>query len=110
MYIEFDDYPRYTDAISDIFETRINLNLNFCHGYPYSTTKGLFITCINKKKWYIFKICFPEALTVVKCPKIAICNSCEYVDDSRQKSTKFYIPPSKNNIPSQPRFSTNTHS
>ena len=53
---------------------------------------------------------FPEALKVMKFPKTTICYSCKYVDDLIPKRNESLYFPHKNNIPSQPRFSTNTHS
>ena len=35
MYIDFDDYPTYTDAIYDIFEAKINSHIKCRHEYPY---------------------------------------------------------------------------
>ena len=32
MYLELDDYPSYSDKISDIFETQINSNLRHTCG------------------------------------------------------------------------------
>ena len=51
MYIEFDNYPPYSGAISKNVERHINANIQCDHGYPYSTiksTKGNMLTCINK--------------------------------------------------------------
>ena len=33
MYLELDDYPPYSDKQPDIFETNINEDLKYIHGY-----------------------------------------------------------------------------
>ena len=76
MYIDFDDYPPYTDAIYDIFATKTNSNINCCNVYPYPTTKGFMITWINNKTWAVFEICFSEDFIVDKCLKPTVCSSC----------------------------------
>ena len=35
MYMNFDDYPSYTDEISDNFGTKINTHIRGCHGQLY---------------------------------------------------------------------------
>ena len=35
MYLQLDDYPPYSDEISDIFEKHINRNLICSHGYTH---------------------------------------------------------------------------
>ena len=35
MYIDFDDYSPYSAIISEIFETNINDNIQFDHGYAH---------------------------------------------------------------------------
>ena len=34
IYIDFDDYPPYTDATSEFFEAKNNYNIKRCCGYP----------------------------------------------------------------------------
>ena len=34
MYMNLDDFPAYSDSLTETFETKINRNLQFCHGYP----------------------------------------------------------------------------
>ena len=41
MYISFDEYPPYSGAISNIFETNINAHIQCDRGYPYSTIKSI---------------------------------------------------------------------
>ena len=36
MYLDFDEYPPYRNALPESFEIKININLRFCHGYPNS--------------------------------------------------------------------------
>ena len=38
-----------------IFEANINAHINLIHGYPYSTTKGIMITWINKDSWQMLR-------------------------------------------------------
>ena len=51
MYLDFDEYPPCSGAISETFETNINDHIQCDHGFPYSTTKGNMLTCINKETW-----------------------------------------------------------
>ena len=39
MYIDFDEYPRYSGRNSGIFEKNINENIQCEHGYAYSSGK-----------------------------------------------------------------------
>ena len=39
MYIDFDEYPRYSGSISEIFEKNANENIQCVHGYAYSSGK-----------------------------------------------------------------------
>ena len=55
MYISFDDYYPYSGVISEIFVTNINVHIKRCHGYPYSTPKGIMMTWINKEIWGMLK-------------------------------------------------------
>ena len=90
MYIDFDDYPPYTDAIYDIFATKTNSNINCCNVYPYPTTKGFMITWINNKIWEMLKR--NEALTVVKYQKTTVRDSCEYADNLIPQSNEILDP------------------
>ena len=39
MYIDFDEYPPYSDTISEYFKTNVNANIQCDHGYAYSSSK-----------------------------------------------------------------------
>ena len=51
MYINFDEYPTYSGAISEYFETNINTHIQCDHDYPYSTIKYNMLTWIKKEIW-----------------------------------------------------------
>ena len=40
IYIDFDEYPRYSGRTSAIFETTINESIQCDHGYAYSSGKN----------------------------------------------------------------------
>ena len=94
MYVGFDGYPPYNYAISHIFGAKINSCIKFCRVYSYSTPKGIMITWINNKSWEILKLCFPESLTVKKCPKRAVFYSCKYADGLRAQINEilYFLP------------------
>ena len=48
MYIDFDDYPSYSGAISEIFETNINDHIQCDNGYHYSSIKDNMLTWITE--------------------------------------------------------------
>ena len=51
MYIDFDNYPPYSSAISEIFETNVNANIQCGHGYAYSSRKEKICIWINEESW-----------------------------------------------------------
>ena len=51
MYIDFDEYPPYSGAISEKYEANINAHIQCDHGYTYSTIKGNMLIWINKESW-----------------------------------------------------------
>ena len=69
MYINFDEYPTYSGAISEYFETNINAHIQCDHDYPYSTIKYNMLTWIKKEIWEIMKTSFPDAKQIKKCPQ-----------------------------------------
>ena len=78
IYIDFDDHPPYSDALSRIFETNINAHIWCDHGYSYSTIKDKVLKLINKKSWEVIKECFPEANQVKKFPITTVRKICKY--------------------------------
>ena len=49
MYIYFYDYPPYSGAISENFETNINAHIRCDQRFPYLLIQVNMLTCINKK-------------------------------------------------------------
>ena len=49
MYIDFDDYPSYSSALSENFETYISAHILCDKGYAYSTIKDNMLTWISKE-------------------------------------------------------------
>ena len=46
MYIDFDEYPPDSDAVSENFEANINSHIQCDHEYPYSSIKYNMLTWI----------------------------------------------------------------
>ena len=59
MYIDLYDYPPYIKYMSESFETKINSNTTFIHGYSNSSKNYENITWVNKEAWDILEIQFP---------------------------------------------------
>ena len=72
-----DEYPLYSDKISDIFETRINSNLRCIHGYNNCDRHTDSITWVSNSSWDILLSEFIHAIKISACPKTTICNTCE---------------------------------
>ena len=51
MYLQLDDYPPYSDKISDIFETHINSNLRCIHGNTNYVRHTDLITWVSNSSW-----------------------------------------------------------
>ena len=75
MYIGFDEYPPYSGAIYDIFETNINAHIQCDHSFLYSTIKSKILTWINKETWEMMKKYFPGAKQVNIYPKTIVCKN-----------------------------------
>ena len=88
MFIDLGDYNPYTDAIKDVSEAKINVEITFCHGFPFSFNKGNMITWINKDICEVFNNCFTTALTLVKYQKAKMCNSCQFSEDILPQSNE----------------------
>ena len=48
MYLQLDEYPPYSDKLSDIFETKINENLRCYHVYTNYAGDKQVITWVSK--------------------------------------------------------------
>ena len=53
MYLQFDDYPPYSDTKSDIFDTHINSNLRCIPGYTNCMRHTDLITWVSNSSWDI---------------------------------------------------------
>ena len=51
MYIDFYEYPPYSGRISEIFETSVNANIRYDHGYAYFSSKQKISTWVNEDSW-----------------------------------------------------------
>ena len=49
MYIDFDEYPPYIGRIYENFETNVNENIQYDHGYDHSSSKQKICTWVNNK-------------------------------------------------------------
>ena len=58
MYIDFDEYPRYSNRNSEIFEKYVNANIKCEYGYAYSSGKHDICTWVNEDTWEITRKCF----------------------------------------------------
>ena len=61
MYLELDDYPQYSDLKSVIFDTHINRNLRFIHGYTNCVAHNYLITWVSKNYWEMLLSEFSQA-------------------------------------------------
>ena len=87
MFIDFDDYPRYSGKESIIFEKDVNEAIKCEHGYAYSDGQHPICKWVNEKTWYIMKKYFPYATKIYVCAKTVSCNKCTYV----QKHINDYV-------------------
>ena len=76
MYLQLDDYPPYSDKISDIFETHINSNLRCIHGYTNCNRNTDSITLISNYSWDMLLFEFIHAVKISACPRTTISNKC----------------------------------
>ena len=86
MYIDFDEYPRYSGKTSEIFEKYVNENIKCEHGYAYSSSKHIMCTWVNEDTWEIMKKCFPVGNQIKKRPKNVLCK--EYTNVQKDKNGK----------------------
>ena len=70
MYIDFDEYPRYSGRNSEIFEKNINENNQCVHGYAYSSGKQKMCSWVNEDSSEMMKKCFPDGKQIKKFPKM----------------------------------------
>ena len=86
MYIDFDEYSRYSGRNCDFFEKYVNENIKCEHGYAYSSGKHDMCTWVNEETWETMRNCFPGANQIKKCPKTVSCKECTY--DQKDKNGK----------------------
>ena len=72
MYLHLDGYPPYSDKISDIFETHINSNLRYIHGYNNCIRRTDSITWVSNSSWDILLSEFIHAARISACPRTNI--------------------------------------
>ena len=77
MHLQLDNYPRYSDQRSDIFETHINRNLRCSHGYNNYVRHTDLITWVSIDSWEILLSEFSHAERISACPRTKICNIYE---------------------------------
>ena len=82
MYLQLDDYPPYSDKISDIFGTHINRNLRCSHIHTNSVRNTDSITWVSNYSWDMLLSEFIHAVKIIACPRTKICNECEHSNTS----------------------------
>ena len=48
MFIDFDEYPPYSDTIYENFETNFDANIHCEYGYAYSSSKQKMCNWVNE--------------------------------------------------------------
>ena len=82
MYLQLDEYPPYSDTISDIFETPININLRCIHVYTNFIRHTDSITWVSNSSWDMLLSEFTNAVKISACTMTTICNKCEQSNTS----------------------------
>ena len=82
MYLQLDEYPPYSDKISDIFETPININLRCIHGYTNCIRHTDSITWVSNSSWGMLLSEFKHAVKIIACTRTTICNKSEQSNTS----------------------------
>ena len=77
MYLQLDEYPPYSDKISDFFETNINSNLRCINGYKNCVRRTDSITWVQNYSWDVLLSEFIHDVKISACPRTTICNKCE---------------------------------
>ena len=90
MYLNFDGYRPYSDAIFENVEINVNANIQCDNGYAYSSSKEKIFTWINEESWEIMQTYFPDAKGLKKPPKITRCKKCEYIQNERNQVYKSF--------------------
>ena len=94
MYIDFDEYLPYSNAISEIFGTNINYHNQCDHGHPYSSIKDNRLKFLNEVSWEIIQYPLTDANQVKKYPTTTKCKKCIYVQNERNQIDEgFDFPP-----------------
>ena len=73
MYIDFDEYPHYSDRNSAIFENYVNEDIKYEHGYAYSAGQRNMCKWVNEDTWEMMKNRFPDANQINMRPKNVSC-------------------------------------
>ena len=77
IYLQFNDYPPYSDKRSDIFETHININLRCIHRYTSCVRHTDSIIWVSNSSWEMLLSEFLHAERISECHGTIICNKYE---------------------------------
>ena len=99
MYLNFDGYRPYSDAIFENVEINVNANIQCDNGYAYSSSKEKIFTWINEESWEIMQTYFPDAKEVKNAPKQQYAKNVHMFKMIAIKLTKVFISPQIMNIP-----------
>ena len=101
MYIDFDEYPTYSDTIYEVFETNINANIQCEHDYSYSSSEKKMCSWVNGESWEILKLCFPDAKQIQNAHKQQYAKNAHMLKEIEIKLMRILIPHQIMNIPFQ---------
>ena len=98
MYLKLDDYPLYSDKISDSFATQINSNLRCIHGYTNCVRHTDSINWVSNSSWYMLLSKYKHAVIISACPRTIFFNRYE------QRNTRGDILNAGDNVDDQEMF------
>ena len=94
MYIDFDEYPRYSGIISDFFE-KIRMQI-FSVIMVMLILQEKICTRVHEESWAMIKNCFPDANQTKQCPKSTLCKECTRVQKESNEKDGNIDSPTKN--------------
>ena len=62
MCLDLDDYPQYSNALSESFETKIKFKLRCCYGYSNTIKSYKNTSWVDKNTWENFKPLYQKHL------------------------------------------------
>ena len=95
MYIDFDEYPRYSGRNSEIFEKNVDENIQCVRGYAYSSGKQKMCTWINEDSWGLLKNFFPDSKPIKKSQKVFYAKNVHMFKKIQMKMMRNFIPQQK---------------